>query len=153
MALPIFIGGMKVKKCLLWLIISSSLLGGCNILDKQQDMKLEEIRTHNKLVDDTVNNFAVVKNFAEGNKEGLMRFILQDELWNWGHKAELEPLTDEEKESFKIKGVVYDEFFTSLGASGVREILVINGTNHRMYVTVIWGEEDIISLERVVKEL
>lgn len=146
---------MRKLTLIILLICSITMLSGCGLL-KFSDMaeKKKEMEEYNKIVNITLENYTKANILAKQEKDNLMGYLLRDESWGVVEKLEVtfNKLTEEEKDAFTINGVVYDEYFTALGADGVREVIIINGKERTMYATVIWGKEDVYSIDRVVVE-
>jgi hypothetical protein len=145
---------MKVRKFGL-VLLATSMLTGCGILPYDAlKTKEKEVTEYNTMLTKTLGSYAQNKILADSEKEKLLSFILKDEVWALASQSgiTLDVLKEEELTAFKVKGIVYDEYFTSLGADALREVLIITGKDYRMYVTVIWGKNTIHSIDRVVKK-
>lgn len=129
-----------------------SLLSGCSYLVSDIDRTKKEVEEYNTLVEDTVNAYTVIRKVAETNNRGILRYVTTDKEFSFVEDLETKELTDKEKEAFKHPTVIYDKYFTSLGADAVREVLVISGKKHRMFVTAVWNQEQIVYLDRKVVE-
>lgn len=144
-----------MKKCWLILGVSSLLLSGCNYLTNTDiESKQKEVEEYNKLVSETLDSFTKIKLLAESKKQDMISYALTDTTWDMATKANVTvtDLTPAEKESFTVPAVVHDKFFTATGSEAAREVLIINGLKHKMYLTVIWGKDGLLSFERKVVE-
>jgi predicted small lipoprotein YifL len=129
-------------------VIAASL-SGCGISPSSDlNVKKAEIQEWNSKTEQTIQAYEKVKSYADLQKSAMLDYVLKDTTWSI-HSG-LQPLTKEQLVAFKVKSIVHDKYFTSIGANAVREVLVINGIGQRMYVTIIWGKDSITSLERVV---
>jgi hypothetical protein len=140
------------------LVLCSLLLSGCSFLPLADlGSKKVKVKEYNILVDGTLNSYPKVKKFAESEKTKMFDFILKDTKWETFEKADsfvaLKPLTKEEKEALGVYAVVYDKYFTSLGADGIREVIILNGTYIRLYITLLWGKDTVYSVNRKVVNL
>ena len=136
------------------IIVASTLLtSGCAISPINSiDSKEKEVSDYNKMVEETFSSATNVRYFAESEKSNMLDFVLRNKDWEY-FTGDFKHLSKEELESFSLEGVVHDKYFTSLGADSLREVLVINGKKHRMFVTIIWGIEKVYSVDREVIDL
>jgi hypothetical protein len=130
-------------------------LSGCNGLpSKTSDLKEKEITEYNKLVSATLNAYMSESLNADRSKSDLLLLLTKDKELSLPPSVKLpQVLSPEESVAFNTYGVIYDKYFTSVGADAVREVLVLRGNGYSMFATVIWGKGEIQSLSRVVKEL
>lgn len=144
---------MRHKKYFMILILIVPLISGCGLLPlNDTETKKKEVEQYNKMVEETLNSYVDMQIVAEKEKESMLKFVTKDSEWSWSDSYKVKALTPEELDAFQIYSIVYDEYFTSLGASAVREVIIISGYKHRMYVTIIWGQDGILSIDREVKK-
>jgi hypothetical protein len=138
---------------LVLVVVLTAFLGGCGVLPSSSDVKAKEaeVTEWNNLTQSTLDAYKKAKNFAESNKADMLNYVIRGKNWS-GHTG-LVPLTEEQLKDFKVNAIVHDKYFTALGATSVREVLVINGNYRRMFVTVIWGNDKVQSVDRVVVDL
>ncbi len=121
-----------------------ALLTGCGGVQQAE----QDISSYNKLVDATLSGYALSRAYAESQNSLLKEYVLHGSEFET--PTRLENLTPTEQEAFKLNTVVLDDYFTSLGSEGVREVLVLKGTGGRMFVTAVWGSDSLLDLERKV---
>lgn len=132
-------------------------LSGCGVLSPSQiEQKQAEVDEYNKLYQETAIAYKKEKSLAVESKDNLINYLLTGKEWGGITDDTMLPstkLSDTEVEAFERNGVAKDTFFTALGASGLREVLIINGDRYRMYATVIWLDNKVYSIERKVVSL
>lgn len=134
------------------LLVSFLLLSGCGVLPTTDlNAKRLEVEEYNSLVSSTLSAYTAIKQKAEGELYNLADFVLRGGENYQG--VSLESLTEGELESFNNFNIFYNGYFTSVGADSVRQVLILKGYDKVLYVTVIWGTEDIHSVDRVVKDI
>lgn len=145
---------MKRLKKGIFSITALIMLSGCSPFSNDVNIKKKDVENYNALVETTVDNYVTSKIFAEKNKEDLLNFVLNDKEWSLVKNLEttFEELSEDEVEAFKMRSIVYDKYFTALGADGVREVIILTGSGYRAYITIIWGSKEIYSINRVVME-
>ena len=132
------------------------LLSGCGEISKTYELKKSEIVEYNTLVTDTFFAYGKSKVFAEDNQPALEDFIFTNKYFPALVEADftVPSISDEEIELFNYRSILENDFYTSLGSSTVRQIIVIKGkNNHLMTVKIIWSENEIVDLRREVKKL
>lgn len=146
-------GGQALKKVILIPLVLSLALSGCSGLS-DADAKRKEVEEYNTLVSTTVDTFTEVKTYAETSQRDLLGYLKNNTEWdNLSAKEEgSENVTPEVLDGFGTASVVYNDYFTSIGASAVRQVLVLRGDGYIMYATVLWGKDEVISLTRRVVE-
>lgn len=109
--------------------------------------KKAQIEQYQTTVKQTLAAYNSVSKFADDNKEEMLDLV-------FGIKSSsdlyAESLDYMDLGEFSRDSVVYDKYFTAYGATGVREVLQFPGFSTRLYVTVVWGTDSIISIERQV---
>lgn len=133
-----------------FLLVFCLILTGCSSTSLK--VKQEEISKYNTLIKDTLSYYEECRLFAEKNKQTILNFILTDDKNKLGGlktpQLNASALTKEDIASFSSYATVHDLFFTSYGATSVREVILIVSGNKRMYITIVWGKDEIISFER-----
>lgn len=146
---------MKVAKIAVVSLIVATLLSGCDALPfSDVNATRQRVTEYNDLVKGTLDSYTSSKVNATKQKEAMIAYVTQDKEWSdvsIQTSLDVRPLTTAEKDSFELYGVVYDKFFTSIGATSLREVLVINGNDTRMFVTIIWSGDAVVSISRVVQ--
>lgn len=142
---------MKRIVRLIVLLVSALMLSGCVFGNADIRSAEKEVNEYNNIVKSTVEAYTGVTEFIKNNEEKLLDVVLKDDTWSLA--PEITSLTEEEKECFKVNAVVYNYTFTALGATSIRQVLVINGRGKQMVVTVIWEKDKILSLKRRVTNL
>lgn len=136
-------------------LVMTSILSGCEIFDQTKSQE-KDVNDYNKQVATTITDYAASKVTAEKHKDELMNFLLKDEGFDLLAKAKYSiapALSKKQSEAFKIhNSVIFDDYYTSLGASSIREVIVIKGSKMTMYATIIWTKDSIFSIERKVKK-
>lgn len=146
---------MQRIKWLSLLIIGVILLSGCSVSPEfDLQAKKQEIEEYNRLVDSTLEAYKDSRTFAELNKEDLIEYLTKDTEWGL-LPSENKPntMTEEELKAFRVHGVIHDEYFTSLGATSVREVIILSGMGYNLFATILWDEDEIISISREIKKL
>lgn len=133
----------------------SSLMVGCS---NSLAVKVTEddVVKYNTVVDKTIESYSNGVAFSQKVKDELFEFILTDKLPNNNSLTihNKDTITDEIKEEFKNNILLDDFYFTSFGASNLREVIIFNSPKNRLITTVIWNTDGSIeSLERVVIKL
>lgn len=128
-------------------IVSVLALSGCDYLGSSTREK--DVEEYNKLATETVSNYTNAKMFADKNKGDFLKYVKGESEWEM--YSDLSELSEEEKRSFEITMVWQDKYYTALGSTGVREVVILNGTDHTMYVNIIWTDGKVVSVERVVQ--
>lgn len=148
---------MKYKKILLLIsCLMIPLLSGCGEVSKTYELKKAEVVEYNTLVTDTLFAYGKSKVFAEANQSALEEFVFTNKYFPAlvDAKFTIPNITEEEIELFNYRSILENDFFTSLGSSTVRQVMVIKGKeNHLMTVKIIWSENEIIDFRREVKKL
>lgn len=146
---------MKMLKITAVSLVLATLLSGCNSVPfSDVNVTKQKVAEYNELVDGTLDAYTKAKVNATDQKDSMFNYIIKDQEWlgvSSQTSLNLTPLTPDQLKSFELYGVVYDKFFTSLGVTAIREVLVINGNGYRMYVTILWGEKEVVSVSRVVE--
>lgn len=144
---------MRVIKRGLTVILVGALLSGCGVLQLDSSkVKEQDVLKYNELVAGTVASYAQGKLKSEEEKEQVLKYLTTDEGWSFVETAPIqpEPLTEEQKQAFQLNGIIYDEYFTALGADGVREVIILSGQGAKMFVTILWGKDALHSISREV---
>jgi hypothetical protein len=144
----------RLSLLLLGILSSLLLLTGCYPIPTLNiSAEKQKVTNYNLLVAKTLANYVEYKGLAKKEQNSLISFLLSNKrvLPLAGKALSVTPLTQKEFNSFKqYHFVSFNHYFTALGASGVREVLIIDSQNYRMYVTLIWGNKVVIYLNREV---
>lgn len=145
----------KKTYSLLILIFSCTvILSGCGTMSSAYKAKESEVTEYNDLVASTLTAYGTLKVMADNNKEVLLDFIFTNKNQTKIFLPDVKPihLTEDEIKLFERRSVIYDDYYTSLGSDGLREVLVIKGLKgYIMYVTLVWSEEGITLFEREIR--
>lgn len=143
---------------LISLVTATFLLSGCSSfmgLNNSQQRQ-QEVAQYNQTVAKTLSSYGIAKKLAKDNSDNVYDFSIKDTSFPLLANAKqtgVEKLTKSQRKDFAdYSSIIYDDFYTAYGASGVREVLVIKGANSIMYVTLIWGAKELISVDRVVQK-
>lgn len=144
-----------IKRLILLLSASALVLNGCGILQfSNMGKKAQEVKDYNNLVITTLGNYAKAKVLADSQKNNVLDFLFLDQkngILETTNTSSIKPLTSQQINAFKLHGIVYDTYFTSLGSDGVREVIAITGERSVMYATIIWGSGVIHSISREIQ--
>lgn len=150
------LGGVLSVKRGIFLIVIALMLTGCGQSFEAYEYKKSEVEDYNKLVDETLKEYSKSKAFAETQQEELKEFIFTNKYFPTIVNADLSipSLTEEEMELFEYKSILYNDYYTSVGSSTVRQIFFIKGKgDYVMSVKVLWSEDGIVDFQRKVFEL
>lgn len=144
---------MKIKKlnviCGIALA-SSILLTGCG---QSVSSKEKEVTEYNSLVKKTLDSFAEGKTYAESNQTNIIKYLVTGKDWNGvSSKEEGYDSSVVMSDSIDAISTIYSDYFTSTGASSVRQVLVLKGEGKILYATIIWTGDDVVSVSRRVVE-
>lgn len=104
---------------------------------------------YDNVADGTLDYYSKYRQLAEENTDTLIAYILKGEHNALFDKIQIPALTDDVKVSFVDYRVIFNDFFTSYGATSVRQVIVIEG-ERKMVISVVWGREGVLSIERTV---
>lgn len=144
------------KRLIYLLIVTIMILTGCGEYSKTYQSKKTEIEEYNQLVKDTLIAYERTKTFAETQQEYVEGFIFEDKYFKTLVESDVIPplLTPEQKDIFSYRSIIYNDFYTSLGADTVRQVIVVKGkNNYVMTVIILWSEDKIKDFKRDVKQL
>lgn len=134
---------------LVFLIMLSIGLTGCNSLSVENTKN--KVDDYNKLVQDTINSYSSSVAYSKKTKDSIIEDLTKDTGIALNERYKLDRLTDEEKKAFEYPMINMDEYFTSLGASSTREVILIVGSNKMvMNLILVWSGDDLLSIERRV---
>lgn len=136
-----------MKRWVFGLGLSLLVISGCSSGSSASNAQ-QNVAQYNQLVDSTLNGYAASKAYAETQNQQLKDYLLHGS--DFETPVKLPNLSAAEKEAFKLNTVVMDDYFTSLGSEGVREVLVVKGVGARMFVTATWGKGKLLDLDRKV---
>lgn len=124
-------------------------LTGCDSLSVESTKN--KVDDYNKLVQDTINSYNVSVDYSKKTKDSIIEDLTKDTGVALNERYKLDRLTAEEKKSFEYPMINMDEYFTSLGASSTREVILIVGSNKMvMNIILVWSGDDLLSIERRV---
>lgn len=128
------------------------LLSGCGSTQELQTKKVEE---YNAMATGTVNSYSDIVNKITEEQVKLENYLIFDSKYPLAEDAKynlVTPLSERELENFNdYNSVIDNDYYTSLGANTVRQVLVVKGQKQIMYATIVWKKDKIISIERVIK--
>ncbi|MNL91301.1 hypothetical protein D3C81_10330 [compost metagenome] len=130
--------------------LSMSTLISCTSVNYGLKSKKEEVTNYNNLVQDTMKDYSAERAYAESVNSHILQFALNDWKLDIMNGLSFTPLTEEEKQAFTMYAIVSDNYFTSLGSEGVREVIIINGKQKHMIVNLIWKGNKVIDVNRRV---
>ena len=134
---------------LAFLIMLAMGLTGCDSLSVESTKN--KVDDYNKLVQDTINSYNVSVDYSKKTKDSIIEDLTKDTGVALNERYKLDRLTAEEKKSFEYPMINMDEYFTSLGASSTREVILIVGSNKMvMNIILVWSGDDLLSIERRV---
>lgn len=127
-------------------------LSGCGFTVNVAELKREEIMRENALVESTLSSYYTNKEIAEEKKDALLRYALygvkSDQLFSSSFSDDgSEEALASEKDPYAI---VYDKYFTALGATSLREIIVMNFEEKVVYINALWDKEGLVWLDKKV---
>lgn len=137
-----------LRKLTLFSCLSFLLLTGCGVLDSGVASQREEVLNYNATVDKTIGHYEQAKKNADEKKETFLNEIVTNS--SAPLYVDLEELTEEQLLSFSNYVVVEDTYFTAYGSTGVREVVRLNGVDHRMNISAVWSDSNLVSVERWV---
>lgn len=130
-------------------LLTSQLVGCGSDISVKANKK--EVEDYNLVVEKSLKGFTDGVTESKKVQEDLYKFILTDELVDSLKVDKKDTLTDEVKDEFKTNILVDDLYFTSYGASNLREVVIFNSAKSRMIATIIWNDDGSMdSIERVV---
>lgn len=143
---------MKIyKKIVVGLICLATInLISCTSVNYGLKSKKEEVTNYNNLVQATMDDYSKERAYAEQVNSHILQFAIKDWDLDIMKGLTFTPLTEEEKQAFTLYAVVSDNYFTSLGSEGVREVIIINGKQKHMIVNLIWKDNKVIDVNRRV---
>lgn len=145
-----------MKKSVLGVLILSStmLFTGCRYTVTSKVVE-DKVQVYNDTLDKTLKTYITVLSKAKENNSYLLDYLVTDvNIASVLNIKDSDTLSEEYKEALEINGVVQDYYFTSYGATGLREVIILNSPRNTMYATVVWDEDgDILSIKRVVRAL
>lgn len=137
------------SRYLVFLIMLSMSLTGCSSLSVESTKN--KVDEYNKLVQGTVDSYSSSVAYSKKIKDNLIEDLTEDKGVALNERYKLDRLTDEEKKAFEHPMINMDEYFTSLGASSTREVILIVGSNKMvMNIILVWSENDLLGIERRV---
>lgn len=137
------------SRYLVFLIMLSMSLTGCSSLSVENTKN--KVDEYNKLVQGTVDSYSSSVAYSKKIKDNLIEDLTKDKGVALNERYKLDRLTDEEKKAFEHPMINMDEYFTSLGASSTREVILIVGSNKMvMNIILVWSENDLLGIERRV---
>lgn len=129
------------------------VITGCSSVEVNSvGLTQQKVEAYNTLVAHTLADYAQAKLVAQSENSSVLSFLSQDIASSAVAKvaSSVQPLTPKELTLFKYYTVVYQGYFTALGASGVREVVVLASKNKRLYGTMLWNSQGLYALSRVV---
>ena len=132
--------------------LSLSLVGCGSSLTAKVNQK--DVDEYNLVVEKTLKGFTDGVTESKLIQEELYEFILTDKLSESLKITTKDTLPVGVIEEFKNNILVDDMYFTSYGASNLREVIIFNSPNNRLIATIIWNTDGSIdSIRRVVVSL
>ena len=113
---------MKRQLYTIFISIIILCLSGCSYSNTNVKVKEKEVVDYNSLVTNTLDNYIEGVNFARENKKELISSILDGNSNNDLFIGFVDSLSIN-KDDFESYKILEDSYFTSYGASAVREIL------------------------------
>ncbi|HBF1820583.1 hypothetical protein [Clostridioides sp. ZZV15-6597] len=137
----------NLLKIILIFCIALSMVGCKN--DISYDVAYNKVETYNKLVSSTLESYKKALTYAQ-SKKNIIEDIYKDTGIALNEKYKLKRMTSEEKKAFEIRNsIALDKYFTSLGMDGVKEIIILNGSdNYIMTIVLYFGINDLLAIER-----
>lgn len=134
----------------------SFVLTGCSTLQVSgTSLAQQTVNNYNLLVAHTLADYAQAKLVADQGKSALFAFLTSDTpsplVKSVSHQ--LPALTPSQLRSFKQSSVAFDNYFTALGATGVREVTIIDSPSYKLYATTLWNAKGLYALNRTVVPL
>ncbi|HFL3653872.1 TPA: hypothetical protein ACG3P3_001596 [Clostridioides difficile] len=126
------------------------MLTGCN-KTVSLDVAQSKVDNYNKLVLNTMKSYKDAYHYAKEKKD-IIKDIYEDDGIARNEKYKLDRMTEEQKNAFKIRNsVAFDKYFTSIGMTGIKEILIINGSeDYIMTIVLYWNVGSLLGIERNV---
>ncbi|MFA8998085.1 hypothetical protein ACEI87_10440 [Clostridioides difficile] len=117
--------------------------------DISYDVAHNKVENYNKLVSSTLESYKEAFTYAQ-SKKNIIKDIYKDTGTALDKKYKLKRMTEEEKKAFEIRNsVALDKYFTSLGMDGIKEIIILNGSdNYIMTIVLYFGVNDLLAIER-----
>lgn len=146
---------MRGIKLIALLLLTIPLLWGCSESSKSyKELKLE-IDDYNTLVGDTLFAFSTLKATVKDKEDEILDYVLENVATGLvSDDLALEPLLDTELQLFGNRSIIYNDFYTALGSSTVRQVIVIKGKDEKlMSIKIIWGEDGIVDIKRELRDL
>lgn len=146
---------MRGIKLIALLLLTIPLLWGCSESSKSyKELKLE-IDDYNTLVGDTLFAFSTLKATVKDKEDEILDYVLENVATGLvSDDLALEPLLDTELQLFENRSIIYNDFYTALGSSTVRQVIVIKGKDEKlMSIKIIWGEDGIVDIKRELRDL
>lgn len=112
--------------------------------------KRDEVERYNETVKQTISAYNACISFASDNRQSLMDIVFRNRYVPALYE---ERLSSMDLENILEDMILQDRFYTAYGATGAREIIQFGGYGERLYLTIIWGAENIIDIERQVVKL
>lgn len=129
------------------------VLSGCSDVSiSGQLVASSRVESFNNLVVNTLSYFSKSELVANKYKGDLLSFLVSDSKNPTVLKVlhDVTPLSDVEKTAFAVYSTDYDNYFTALGSTGLREVVIISSQGYKMYATALWNENGLYDLNRVV---
>lgn len=138
----------KILGCMLVCVLPV-LLNGCTSMSVTN--VTNEVYKYNALVKGTIDSYSESVAYSKKNKDSIIKDLTSDRGLSLNDRYKLDRLTSEQIKSFEYPMVNMDEYFTSIGASATREVILLVGSNKMvMNIILIWSGDDLLSIERRV---
>ncbi|HBG5344181.1 TPA: hypothetical protein KQG29_001545 [Clostridioides difficile] len=139
----------NLLKIILIFCIAISMVG-CK-KDISYDVACNKVETYNKLVSSTLESYKKAFKYAQ-SKKNIIEDLYKDTGIVLDEKYKLKRMTDDEKKAFEIRNsIALDKYFTSLGMDGVKEIIILNGSdNYIMTIVLYFGVDNLLAIERSI---
>lgn len=126
----------------------SFTLVGCESKTKVVE---KEVNKYNELVEGTLDSYSKSVAISKKDKDAIIKDLTEDKGIALNDKYGLERLPEEHKEAFKHPMINMDEYYTSIGATATREVILLVGSDGLvMNLILVWSDEGLIDIERRV---
>ena len=123
-------------------------------LDKTVEIQDRNVKNYNKIVSQTLKNYEDIRNLSEGKTNEIIDYVLKNEEPSLKLDENIEIMGD--LAAFKNIGdysVMSNDYFTSYGATGVKQVITLVDVTKKYYITISWLGDTINNIDIGVVEL